>query len=185
MRKTEPSRSAVARGLTSVVVGLTQRRGWVLLGAAAATTVFSFFALKLEATFDVRDFFDNSSDFVVSLDKLDEHVADTGGEPGIVYIRGNLADPQSTASIKQLLLTLKDNPYLAKERDGGLKTGGPTVLTYLARLTGNEYARGQVRQVTGVEIVDADGDGFPDTETQIRVAYNYRVQHGVPWMQRL
>ena len=178
--ETEPSRSAVARGLTSVVVGLAQRRGWVLLATAAVTAVFVFYALKLEATFDVRDFFDNSSDFVVSLDKVDEHVADTGGESGIVYIRGNLADPQSVASIQQLLLAMKDNGYLAKERDGELETGGPTVLTYLALLTTNEYARAQVGQVTGVEIVDTDGDGFPDTETQIRAAYDYMVEHGVP-----
>ncbi len=176
----DPTRSRVARGLTSVVANLTERRRLVLPVVAAATVVLVFFALKLEATFDVRDFFDNSSDFVVSLDKIDEHVADTGGEFGTVYIRGNLADPRSVAAIGHLLLVLEDNPYLARDRDGELSNGGAPVLTYLARLTGNEYARAQVLEATGVEIADANGDGLPDSESEIRAAYDYMVQYGVP-----
>jgi predicted RND superfamily exporter protein len=47
-------------------------------------------------------------------------------------------------------------------------------------LTGNEYARGQVEQVTGIRITDTDGDGFPDTEDQNRAAFDYMVRYGVP-----
>ncbi len=47
-------------------------------------------------------------------------------------------------------------------------------------MTNNQYALGQVASETGVDIVDADGDGIPDTESQIKAAYDYMVEHGIP-----
>ena len=65
---------------------------------------------------------------------------------------------------------MQRNPYLAKDADGELNLG-TTVFTFLKRITGNEYARAQVERVTGVEIGDADGDGIPDAEAQVKAAY--------------
>ena len=65
----------------------------VLLAAVLVTALAAFSAFQLEASFDVKDFFKSNSDFVVSLDKIDEHVSRSGGEPATIYIRGDLADP--------------------------------------------------------------------------------------------
>ena len=47
-------------------------------------------------------------------------------------------------------------------------------------LTSNDYALERAASETGVEIVDADGDGIPDTEAQVKAAYDYMVQRGIP-----
>lgn len=170
--------------LASTVVRLAQKRLIVLPLAAVITAAAIFFALKLEPTLDVKDFFDSSSDFVVSLDKIDVHVAERGGEPGLIYIKGNLSDPESLRAMRRLLDRLALNPKLAKDANGELNLG-ETVFTFLERLTSNDYALEQAASETGVEIVDADGDGIPDTEAQIKAAYDYMVQRGIPLNDRI
>ncbi|MFQ5795688.1 MAG: RND family transporter, partial [Candidatus Bipolaricaulia bacterium] len=166
--------------LASVIVKLANNRTLLLPVVAAITAAAIFYALKLEPTFDVKDFFDNQSDFVVSLDKVDEHVGEIGGEPGIIYIQGDLTDPAALETMQELLDTMERNPYLAKDTDGELNLQGTTVFALLRRLTESEYARSQVNRVTGVKIEDANHDGIPDTNEQINAAYDYMVQHGVP-----
>ncbi len=170
--------------LASTVVRLAQKRLILLPLATVITGAAIFFALKLEPTLDVKDFFDSSSDFVVSLDKIDEHVAERGGEPGLIYIKGDLSDPESLGAMLRLLDRLELNPKLAKDANGELNLG-ETVFTFLERLTGNDYALAQAASETGVKIVDADGDGIPDTQAQIKAAYDYMVQRGIPLNDRI
>ena len=182
---TEPSTVVGAREpkaqalLAAIVVGLARRRAIMLPLATVVTVAAISFALKLEATFDVKDFFDSGSDFVVSLDKLDEHVGKTGGEPALVYIKGDLTEPQSLEAIQQLLDRMKDNPNLARNAEGELSVG-ISVLTFLSRVTSREYVRAQVEEVTGAAITDTDEDGVPDTQAQIKAAYDYMVSRGIP-----
>ena len=176
---------SVAPGaLASAVVRLAQKRLILLPLATVITGAAIFFALKLEPTLDVKDFFDSSSDFVVSLDMIDVHVAERGGEPGLIYIKGNLSDPESLGAMRRLLDRLELNPKLAKDANGELNLGD-NVFTFLHRMTNNQYALEQVAGETGVEIVDADGDGIPDTEAQIKAAYDYMVQRGIPLNDRI
>jgi predicted RND superfamily exporter protein len=178
--ETTATRESVTHAiLTAIVVSLARRRAIVLPLAAVVTVAALFFALRLEATFDAKDFFDSSSDFVVSLDKLDEHVGETAGEPALVYIKGDLSQPQSLEAIRLLLDRMKGNPYLARNAGGELNLS-PSVFTFLGRITRDEYARSRVEEVTGVAISDADEDGVPDTQAQIRAAYDYMVRYGVP-----
>ena len=182
---TAGAEQSVAPGaLASTVVRLARKRLILLPVAAVITGVAIFFALKLEATLDVKDFFVSSSDFVVSLDMIGVHVAERGGEPGLVYIRGNLSDPESLGAMRRFLDRLVLNPTLAKNVNGELDLG-ETVFTFLERLTSNDYALEQAASETGVEIVDADADGIPDTEAQIKAAYDYMVQHGIPLNERI
>ena len=171
--------SRVPGALASIVVRLAERRAILLPAAVVITAGAIFFALKLEATLDVKDFFSSKSDFVVSLDKIDEHVGERAGEPGLVYIRGDLSALESLRAIQQLLGRMELNPYLAKDAEGELNLG-TTVFTLLKRIMANEYARAEVERATGVEIGDADGDGIPDTEAQVKAAYDYMVQYGIP-----
>lgn len=179
------TQSAAVRGsrtqeaLTAVVVGLARRRAVLLPVALVVTLVAISFALKLEATFDVKDFFDNGSDFVVGLDKLDEHVGETAGEPAVVYIKGDLTEPRSLAAMRRLLESLKAHTALAHTADGELNLV-PNVFTFLGRITRSEYARSRVEEYTEVVISDSNDDGVPDTKAQIKAAYEYMVALGVP-----
>ena len=92
----QPERAKTSR-LVPVVTGLARYRSLVLLVMAGLTAASVLLALRLDPELDVRDFFDSTSDFVVGLDKLDEHIAERSGEPGIIYIKGDLTDPQALA----------------------------------------------------------------------------------------
>ena len=82
-----------------------------------------YFALKLEPTFDVKDFFDSDSDFVIGLDKLSEHLADKGGEPGVAYIRGDLMAPESVKAISEFIEKLRDVESVAESPSGEITIG--------------------------------------------------------------
>ena len=165
--------------VADVVAGLAHFRLVVLLTAAGVTAVAVFFALQLDPELDVKDFFDSGSDFVVSLDKLEEHVAERGGEPGIIYVAGDLTDPRALASISQFVDRLGDNQRVGRDAEGNPSIED-NLLDALERVTDTAYARGQVALATGVEITDADGDGIPDAREQIRATYDYIVENGVP-----
>lgn len=165
--------------LVNLVTALATRRYIVLPAALAVTAVAVVFAMKLEATFDVKDFFASDSDFVVSLDKLDEHVAERSGEPAVIYLRGDFTDPAAIIATDQFIGRLGDNPYVGRE-----STGEPNltenIVSISRRLTENDFARAQVEAEAGVVIVDDDGDGLPDTREGQTAILDYAVAHGVP-----
>ena len=163
-----------------LVVKVAQNRALVLPLVAIITAAAVFFTLRLEAQLDVKEFFDSDSGFVVSLDKIDEHVGTTQGEPGVIYVEGDLSSLRSLAALQELENTLKDNPYVAKGVDGELTLYAPTIFDFLGRVTTSEYARSQVQEVTGTAITDSDHDGLPDTQEQINAIYDYIVVRGIP-----
>ena len=165
--------------LVPVVLGLARYRYLVLLVMAGITAASVLLALRLDPEFDVKDFFDSNSDFVVSLDKLDEHIAERSGEPGIIYIKGDLTDLQALAAMQQFVGKLAQNPYLGRDGDG-VPSLQDNVFSMLKRVTGSAYARGQVTQASGLEITDNNGDGIPDSKEQIKATYDYIIQNGVP-----
>ena len=135
--------------------------------------------LRLDPEFDVRDFFDSDSDFVVGLDKLDEHIAERGGQPGIIYIQGDLTDPHVLTALQQYVGELANNPYVSRDADNSPSLQD-NLFSMLDRMTGSAYARGQVTQETGVDITDNDGNGIPDNRQQIKATLDYMIQYGVP-----
>ena len=165
--------------LVPVVLGLARYRYLVLLVMAGITAASVLLALRLDPEFDVKDFFDSNSDFVVSLDKLDEHIAERSGEPGIIYIKGDLTDLQALAAMQQFVGKLAQNPYVGRDGDGVLSLQD-NVFSMLKRVMGSAYARGQVTQASGLEITDNNGDGIPDSKEQIKATYDYIIQNGVP-----
>ena len=99
----------------SLVVKLTQHRVLVLPVVAVITAAAVFFAFKLEAQLDVKEFFDSKSDFVVSLDKIDEHVGTTQGEPAIIYVEGDLSSLDSLSALRNLGDALKNKGIVPKQ----------------------------------------------------------------------
>ena len=163
-----------------VVASLARRRFLVLPVVAVVTAAALLLAIRLEAQLDVKDFFDSSSDFVVGLDKLDYHVGETQGEPGIIYIEGDLSAGESLQALRELEAKLKVNPFVAKGADGEPTLYSWTIFELLELLVSSDYALSQAEQVTGQAITDTDGDGMPDTHAQTRAAFDYMVQFGIP-----
>ncbi len=170
-----------ARPIAGVVV-LLARAPWVVLPLVAlATALTTYLAFQLEPKFDIKDFFDRDSEFVVGIDKLDQYVAPSlSGEPATIYIRGDLADPQALQGLGALLERLSSNDNVGRGQDGSVFLYSRTVFQLLGRLVGSETARQGVREATGVAITDQNGDGLPDTPEQLRASYEYMLESGVP-----
>ena len=175
-----PAATAGDGWLAGLVSWTGRYRIGVLVVTAALTVAAALLALRLDPQFDVKDFFDSDSDFVVGLDKLDEHVAQRGGEPGIVYIQGDLTDPSALVAVRDFLAALSDNPYVGRDSFGEPAVNQQNFLYMLEVVTGSPAVRARVEEATGVQIVDADGDGLPDAQEQVRAVYEYVMLNGVP-----
>ena len=150
----------------------------VLISVAFLTAVSIFFALKLEPIFDVKDFFDSGSEMVVGLDKLDEHVGDNGGEPGAVYVRGDLMDPDAVMAISNFIESLRDIEYIAETPSGSV-TAGLNIVNVSRLITTSPQTISAIRSETGISVNDIDQDGIPDSREQIRAALAFSVEEGV------
>ena len=167
----------------TVVAGLARFRPLVLLVIAGVTAASVLMALRIDPELDVKDFFDSNSDFVVGLDKLDEQIAERSGEPGIIYIQGDLTEPEALGTVRQFVAKLAQNPYVGRDAEGNPSLED-NVFSVLERITSSAYARSQITAASGVEITDADGDGIPDSKQQVKATYDYIVQNGVPLDER-
>ena len=163
-----------------LVVRLARSRLFVLPVVAIVTAASLVLAFRLEAQLDAKDFFDSKSDFVVGLDKLDYHLGNTQGEPGIIYIEGDLSSTDSLEALRELQAKLKANPHVAKGPDGEPTLYSWTIFELMYRLIGIDYALSQVELFTGQAITDSDEDGMPDTEDQVSAAFDYIVEYGIP-----
>ncbi len=165
--------------LIGLVTTLARWRYIVLPAALGITIVAGIFASRLEASFDVKDFFSSDADFVVSLDELDEHVGDRGGEQAIIYLQGDFTNPTAISTTDRFIVGLAENPYVARET-----TGEPnvteSVVSITRRITSLESSRTLAEELTGVTITDANQDGLPDDRTGQKAVLDYAISEGVP-----
>ena len=185
------SESRGADGMLSrLVVALAQRRAVVLPVAAAVTAVAAYYAVQLEPRFAVSDLLKADSDFVVGLDKLEEHLGDSAGEPAIIYIEGDLSDPAALASVQDFIGRLSDNQYVGKNDLGEATLQARPIFFILDQVLKSEYARSRIEEASGV-MISAEGDlgefrnddrsyRWPKSPEQLRAIYDYIAVNGVP-----
>ena len=87
------------QAITAAVTGVARLRRVVLPAVAVLTIVAVTLAVRVPTEFDVKDFFAADTDFVVSLDKLDEHGGEQAGEPVQILIDADLSDPAALAAV--------------------------------------------------------------------------------------
>ncbi|MDH3499641.1 MAG: MMPL family transporter [Acidimicrobiia bacterium] len=164
-------------------VELVARGRWallpIMLGVSVAAVVV---ALQIEARFDVKDFFAADTDLVVSLDKLDEHVGQQGGEPATIYVESDLTQPNALTAIERFAdrVNAVENDQLAVDTDGTTQLGRG-VLEVVHDVMNNPFAVGAIEATTGVAITDQTGDGLPDTAEQLAAVYGFISQSGIPF----
>ncbi len=164
-----------------VVAAVARRRSVVLPVVLVTWVVAITFALQIEPRFDVKDFFAADTDFVVGLDKLDEHVGQQGGEPAEVYVEADLTRPETLRALGSFAAAARalDVDELAIDDDGNtqLQTG---VLGLIDDVMTSPFAVDAIGRMTGTALTDADQDGFPDTPEQVSALYAFTSQAGVP-----
>ncbi len=175
--KLHKDKPLLERLLPDLVLLLAKYRYFTLLLTLVITIVSIYTALKLEATFDVKDFFENDSDFVVGLDKLDEHIGDRSGEGGVVYIRGDLSDPSTLVMIDNLMSKLGSNPVVGKETDGTPSIFHRNIINMVRRITSNPVL---FERITGGTLIDTNSDNLPDDKAQLLKVFDFIRTNGVP-----
>ncbi|MEL6890501.1 MAG: efflux RND transporter permease subunit [Actinomycetota bacterium] len=173
--------SGLAAPIGRTVSALARRPAPVLGGAVLVTAVAATFAVQVPAEFDVQDFFSPDTDFVVSLDQLDQHVGDRGGEPAILYVEGDLSDPAALALLASSVDDVRslDTPALARDDDGRVDIEAG-VFEVFDETWASPIMTDVVAQQAGVALTDADGDRIPDTREQIEALVAVATEIGVP-----
>ena len=177
--KLKEQRDLLSTLMAYILVTAARFRYPVVFIAMILTIGSVVFALRLDPTFDTKDFFDAKSDFVVGLDKIDEHVGPRGGEPALIYIKGDLSSPETLQAIQTFIDSLPESDYVAKNREGNVDLG-VTLISTLEHFITNPFTRASFQQETGITITDKDSDQIPDTTEQIKSVFTYMLTRGVP-----
>ena len=163
------------------VVSWVSDRWFITLPIVLIVTGFAAWGwMNVETRMDAEDALYSRSDFVVSLDKLDEHVAEKSGELTTLYIEGDLTQHEALDAMKATIDRMNDNEHVSRN----MLTGEPNPYTYLFDLFEavyeEEYGRAQIETASGVAITDIDGDLIPDTQEQLQAIYDYVAENGLP-----
>lgn len=178
-RKKRESERERGEWLGGLVLG-TARKWFVVLPVILIISGFALAGwLNVETRMDAEDALDSGSDFVKSLDLIDVHVGERGGESAFIYIEGDLTRPDALKAITRMVDGLDDNKNISRGIDGN---PNPEVLLFdvFDEVLSNDYARGVIEEAGGVPITDNNGDGIPDTSVQLKAVYDYVVKNGVP-----
>ena len=130
---------------SNIIIFIAKKPYLTILVFALITAYSTFLALKLEARFEVADFFNEESEFVVGLDKLDYHFGDTTGEIGVIYIKGDLSNPLAIEDMKKLIENLDSKEFLAHDKMGELLLIEPNLMSLInqTNISGNNKKENQ------------------------------------------
>jgi len=171
-----PSQDRFAHIVARIVTFAADNSVKVIFLTVLITSLSIYSALQLTPSFDVKDFFDSESEFVVGLDKFDEFIA--GGEPGVTFVKGDLTDPTVYDDIKIYIEELR-GINLVGETPSGDVTFGLNALNVLTTIMHNPVSVATIEEATGITITDSTSNGIPDTKQQIATIFEHSLQKGV------
>jgi predicted RND superfamily exporter protein len=168
------------RSLSGVVCSVADRRVVVLPTVLIISLVAVYYATNLESKLDAKEYFDSGSDFVISLDKMDEHSGESGGEGAIIYIKGDLSEPESLMAIRKLIDNMEDDETVARRPSDGKPNVIADIFVFLEAVLESNVSTARIEASNpGISITDNDGDGIPDNQAQLRAVYGEIAVHGI------
>jgi predicted RND superfamily exporter protein len=148
-----------------VVVGLAALGVW---GAVQVRTDFQF-----------TDFLSSDSDVVRSIERQKFHYGDLGIGTGYIYVEGDLTGPATLQAMQTATDEVTSSGVdFSRDFDGEVDVT-PNAVTLTQFAVASSAARSDVAAAMGVEITDADGDGFPDTSEQVAAVYAVASSDGL------
>ena len=132
---------------------------------------------NIETKMEVEEALDANSDFVVGINKIDEHMAETVGEPANLYVEGDLSQHEALYAILNTIEEMNDNQHVA--RLDGKPNAHVFLFDMLAAVINEDYTREQIRTASGIEITDEDDDFIPDTQEQLQTVYDHVTINGI------
>ncbi len=136
-------------------------------------------ALQVRSDFAFTDFLSSRSDLVRSFDRQEHHFGDLGVGTGYIYVEGDLTDPTTLQAMQDAVdeVTLSGVEF-ARDHEGQIEVLDSAVS--LARFaTLSAAAQEDIAAATGVQVTDADGDGYPDSSDQVAAVYTVALGQGL------
>tara|TARA_Y100000590_G_scaffold172578_1_gene197376 strand:+ start:1044 stop:3842 length:2799 start_codon:yes stop_codon:yes gene_type:complete len=155
----------------------------VIISTILITIFAGYYALKLEPTFDTKDFFDPNSEFVIGLDKLDEYFTESAGEPAEIYFEGNLDSKNFVNKLNEFISKLDQNKYVGKRADGSIQFYDLTIFDVMKAILANNFALNAYSYHelgTKEKISDLDNDFIFDNSKQLESFFRLAPLIGVP-----
>jgi predicted RND superfamily exporter protein len=150
-------KNLVGKGLTRLTFGSVSNPWAVSVVLVLVCLGLGYGAINLDTEFELEEYFNPDSDLVVGLDIYTEHFP-TGGEPNILLIEGDVAEPSVLKAINETRARLKDRGYATYY--------GWDVSQLVQNFTRNLWVNNLVGGA-GLEVTDTDSDDIPDLKEQI------------------
>lgn len=174
--------SVLERSIGKLVVFVANRRVIVLPVFAGITAVAAFFAVQVPASFDVEDFFAQDTDFVVGLNKVDEHIGDQGGETAEIFIEADFSQPGALSAVERFAgrVAESDSDLLARNDSGDVRVDtGILEFVDTVRANGQTDLRAKPGSIQPV-LADAAERGVNDDDGNLLLTPLDVAQLGVP-----
>jgi predicted RND superfamily exporter protein len=166
------------RAAGTVVHFLARWRVFTLPVVAGLAILGLVGASQVERGFEVKDFFSSRTDFIKSLDKLEQYYGSGGGDSDYIFVEGDLT---STATLRALEVTqatiAASDAEFTRDFNGDVEFG-PNAVTVVRIATASAPMRTAIA-TSGVQITDDDGDGLADTPEQVAAIYAHALASGV------
>ena len=174
------------RSILGELTSWFSNRWYITLPLILIVTIAAAFGwFNLDTRLDPQDAFDSKSDFVISLDKADEHIGQKAGEPAILYIKGDFSKPESLKAMDAVISAMEDDQHVSRRTSDGKPNASFLLPEYLSAVINSDYATTQVEAASGVSITDNNGDYLPDTSAQLMATYNYITEKGIPLNEQI
>lgn len=165
-----------AHGLAPVgsLVGFLAKWRYITIPVVALVAVLAFLqATQVESGFEIKDFLSTETDFAKSIERTTEHFPSSGEGTSLIFIEGDLTNPETLASIDTAVNQLDSSSAdFGRNADGGL-----LVEPHAADLVRMVMAS-PVSEELG--LVDRDADGLPDSSQDVAAIYANIWENGVP-----
>ena len=137
-------------------------------------------AINLKSEFDVKDFFDNESNFVIALDRFEEYTPGLRGEPAQLIYEGEITDTDFIIKFEKFLDGISKIGFVGVNEDGSLNQSGTLNISKVSKMVlTNEEVMNDIFEKYKVEITDNNNDLIPDTSNQVKAIIKYGIKNGI------
>lgn len=160
---------------------LISKRYYIVLPISIVITVFAAIgALNLKSEFDVKDFFDNKSDFVIGLDKFLEYSSGSRGEPAQILFEGDITNPEFFKKFHEFKTILSEVEFIGLNEKGDVNQEGILNPIKVSKLIfDNPKLKEKIETTQNIKITDANNDQIPDSNIQIEEILKYGFKNGL------
>ncbi|MCK4615002.1 MAG: MMPL family transporter, partial [Thermoplasmata archaeon] len=169
--KKQVQASTSRRPIFVLIADAALKRPVIVFVVVVLITLTSIYgALRLETEMEMKDLVKDDSEVVYAFDALNRYFPGVGNENGYILIKEGLTNTSTIQAMKEVLNNLYDDKHIVHVH-GMAKS--ESIIPYLSVLMENETL------CTEIGVHDNDGNGIPDSDEELKRAYDHLYAHGI------